>query len=299
GSILNIIYLIILIATTLIGNVGNVLVIGAVVCDRKLRKEGNVFIVNLAIADLCVTSVVDPFSVAGVLVGHQWFLDRHVLCHAIGSICLVSCVCSLWSIAAISVNRFVLLCRQTLYRKIFTWRSAIHMSLGLWVVAILLDLPNFLDWSDHTYDMKTMACSYDRTASYSYTVFFITLFVTIPLFVVVYCNIKIYSFVLRSRIRDYASDPLTSKNRVLPGKREIRQEVKLAKTLFLIFLVFCVCWAPYALVCLIDRYDRISKDVYTVAILMAHSSSTLNSILYCATNKRFRDGYRLFLGKCL
>jgi hypothetical protein len=47
---------VVLIATTLVGNVGNVMVVGAVVCDRRLRKEGNVFIVNLAIADLCVTS---------------------------------------------------------------------------------------------------------------------------------------------------------------------------------------------------------------------------------------------------
>jgi hypothetical protein len=53
------------------------------------------------------------------------------------------------------------------------------MAVCLWVGASLLDLPNFLQWGDHTYDMKTMACSYDRLASYSYTVFFIMMFVTV------------------------------------------------------------------------------------------------------------------------
>ena len=42
------------------------LITGAVLTDKRLWKEGNVFIVNLAAADLCVTGFVDPFSIAGV-----------------------------------------------------------------------------------------------------------------------------------------------------------------------------------------------------------------------------------------
>ena len=48
-------YLVLLIIFTTMGNVGNVCVIGAVFSDRRLWKESNVFIVNLAIADLLVT----------------------------------------------------------------------------------------------------------------------------------------------------------------------------------------------------------------------------------------------------
>ena len=36
---------------------GNILVIGAVMSDKRLWKEGNIFIVNLAVADLCVTGM--------------------------------------------------------------------------------------------------------------------------------------------------------------------------------------------------------------------------------------------------
>ena len=49
------IYLVLLCTTTMVGNIGNTMVIGAVFCDKRLRKESNIFIVNLAIADLCVT----------------------------------------------------------------------------------------------------------------------------------------------------------------------------------------------------------------------------------------------------
>lgn len=51
----DIVYLVLLSITTVVGNFGNVMVIGAVLTHRPLRKEGNIFIVNLAIADLCVT----------------------------------------------------------------------------------------------------------------------------------------------------------------------------------------------------------------------------------------------------
>ena len=316
------------------------------------------------------------------------------------------------------------------------------MCMLIWAMASMLDVPNFVDWGDHTYDMKTMACSYDRLASYSYTVFFITMFVTIPLFTVLICNLNIYIVVIKSRMRinahkakpwtiegsqfdegatttyvylaDGSDEPSASgsshtkndnmgnvrtikvapqntmvhlmppttasktrrskergeeqalsskvtkinggsststelkteykdnvgmgnggqviknadkgttvvvegeplnihnitsvaiKENTVNRKRIPRQrrgknmtnEIRLAKTLFIIFIVFCLCWTPYALLCLIDRSDNVSRDAYLFAILFAHSSSTMNSVLYAATNSGFRKGYRQFLRLC-
>ena len=204
----------------------------------------------------------------------------------------------------------------------------------------MLDLPNFLDWGDHTFDMKTMACSYDRLASHSYTVFFIMMFVTIPLGTVLYCNFGIYGVVLRSKKRVAAHTTETSKSVVhepvddtddvsnvdtmetnvsgdvskistnqltVPTqkvkkkpsteKRNTKNEIRLAKTLFIIFIVFCLCWTPYACLCLFDYNDRVHRDAYSYAILFAHTSSTLNSILYAVTNKSFRQGYKMFIDR--
>ncbi len=200
--------------------------------------------------------------------------------------------------------------------------------------------------------MKTMACSYDRLASYSYTVFFIMMFVTAPLFTVLFCNINIYITVVKSKMRVSAhtssvapisnassangastvytvlDDDLTQGNSTIvdtePEKtvggtnldvpetdavreakakakrkrakgREMRNDIKLAKTLFIVFITFCLCWTPYALICLIDKNDNIHKAWYAFSILLAHASSTINSILYAVTNRGFRDGYKKFL----
>ncbi len=85
-----------------------------------------------------------------------------------------------------------------------------------------------------------------------------------------------------------------AKERKAKGK-EMRAELRLARTLFIVFIVFCICWSPYALVCLIDRYDKAPKWYYAFSILLAHASSTLNSLLYAVTNKGFRDAYKVFL----
>ena len=318
---------------------------------------------------LFLAGFVDPFSIAGVFVGPEFWEIYDGLCHLVGSVCLISCVCSLWSIAAISLNRYILICRQNIYGRIFTFKKTVGIALVLWFGAFLLDLPNFLGWGDHVYDMKTMACSYDRLASYSYTVFFIAMFVVIPLMTVLVCNIKIYILVVRSKLRIAAhkaggtvpteghsvnyiilDEPTVSGSVVnpttqsdirsqmtsptqkkkpntlqLPGqltpvdvrssstavtgvgatsspkkrpKMNMSQEIKLAKTLFIIFIVFCLCWTPYALLCLIDKEDRVMRDAYSMSILLAHTSSTINSIMYAATNKTFRDGYKAFLKKC-
>lgn len=146
-------------------------------------------------------------SVAGVFLKHDYFLKRPILCHAIGSICLISCVCSLWSIGAISLNRYVRICKSNSYNKLFSWRLTYFYTFCIWFFALMLDVPNFADWGDHTYDMKTLACSYDRLASYSYTVFFIMMFVSLPLLTVLFCNVNIFLIVLRSKRRVRLRDP--------------------------------------------------------------------------------------------
>ncbi len=339
-----------------------------------------------------------------------------------------------------TVSKFTLI---IMFRDIYTWRNTIYICIVLWFGALLLDIPNFVDWGGHTFDMKTMACSYDRLASYSYTVFFISMFVVIPLLIVLYCNLNIYITVVKSKMRvsshstgydatettktashvlDTDGKPLPSgdtetaivrvsivstkvmdidkdeetsekgmaemadgnhlavpadskrkhgqaqgqipqddqndiktkgitktmadgndtnvqneilrnevkmiltemdndnerdieqrRNAIVPKDsmskeaktkrnkekkakaKEMRNEIRLARTLFLIFVCFCICWSPYALLCLIDRYDKVHKIWYSLAILMAHASSTLNSLLYAVTNRTFRDGYVIFI----
>ena len=64
-------YLLIGSALCVFGTLGNLSVLGAVAVHRALQNSRSVFLVNLAIADLIVTSIADPFTVVG-----KFFLDH-------------------------------------------------------------------------------------------------------------------------------------------------------------------------------------------------------------------------------
>ena len=70
--------------------------------------------------------------------------------------------------------------------------------------------------------------------------------------------------------------------------KEKNESVKLARTLCLIFVVFAVCWSPYAVFVVADRYDTWPQELHLFAVLIAHTNSSLNSVLYGLTNKHFR-----------
>ena len=93
-----------------------------------------------------------------------------------------------------------------------------------------------------------------------------------------------------------ATTPTQNKTKHQSKKgKERSQEIKLAKTLFLVFLAFCMCWTPYGLLVLVDIDNEAHMAWYMFAILFAHTSSTLNFIIYGITNQAFRQGYKVFL----
>lgn len=50
----------------------------------------------------------NAFSFAGALFGREFFIGIWPFCIAVGTLCLIACICSLLNIMAISINRYYL-----------------------------------------------------------------------------------------------------------------------------------------------------------------------------------------------
>ena len=75
--------------TSLQGTLGNVLIIVAVARDRRLRTDTDMFLLNVAVMDLLVTSVIMPSMVPLILA------ERNVYPHVV---CQVGCcLMAMWS----------------------------------------------------------------------------------------------------------------------------------------------------------------------------------------------------------
>ena len=68
----------------LLGAIGNICVLSSFAVNKKLRLAQNTFLVNLALADLVVTTIGDPLSITGKHVDtwipkYGWYLTDDIL----------------------------------------------------------------------------------------------------------------------------------------------------------------------------------------------------------------------------
>lgn len=277
---------------SVIGNIGNTLVILTILTTKKLRTTTNVFVFSLALADLSITAFFEPVTVTGIFgLREELYAKWPGLCAAVASVCFISCTCSLWNIGAIAVNRYIFICKNKLYSKIFTWRNTVIIAITIWLLCIMADLSNHLGWGGHGYDAKFIACSYNRLSDYGNVLFTVLVFVSTPIICIIVCYSHVFLTLRRSsqRLRDGAG-PLQQNNVTVTNK-----DLKLLKMLFTIFITYVSCWTLYTCLLLFDFRDRIPAPVYFISGMFAHMSSSINSILYGVMNKNFRDSYKKLL----
>jgi len=126
---------------------------------------------------------------------------RHWLCTSAASLCIISCINSLFTIAFIAVNRYLCICWHALYGIVFTRRSTVVAVLSTWVAGVALDLPNHVGWSSHSFDTKTQKCLWDRTTAYHYTIFFVLVGMLMPFVITVLCYWRIFAHIRRVKQR--------------------------------------------------------------------------------------------------
>ncbi|OWA51757.1 putative Melatonin receptor type 1A [Hypsibius exemplaris] len=297
-----------------VGTLGNILIILAVCCVRTLRTCGNIFVVNLSLADMIVTVFIDPMNVVGAVAGRRVLMEDPVLCEWVASFCAPACMSSMWNMCAISLNRYVLICKPHLYPTIYTVKSSIACCLFIWLLAHLLCMPNHIGWGQNRFNQEYYLCSFDMV-THTYGIFYIMTGVIIPLvgvlfgYTAIFLKVRSVKMQIRQHQKSLATKTTTTETTtgVNDAAAEVKKkrpqkpgftvdDVKLAKTLFAAFLVFLICWLPFALFVLAHEPDAIPRWIYVIAIIMAHGNSAVNPILYGMTNEKFREGYRTILG---
>lgn len=72
-------------------------------------------------------------------------------------------------------------------------------------------------------------------------------------------------------------------------------------TMFVVFVLFAICWAPLNLIGLAVAIDpthvapRIPEWLFVVSYFMAYFNSCLNAIIYGLLNRNFRNEYKLIV----
>ena len=146
-------------------------------------------------------------------------------------------------------------------------------------------IPYFLSGHKMVFHPAKFFC-YLQIDSGPFTAFMVTVYIGLPTCVIAFCYVRIFQTV-RSHNNNFQTAGVGS-NRVNV------EEIKVARTLFVIVVFFNLCWTP---VLLIDIVDTIAgrwifpREAYVAYSFLGTISSALNPIIYGVLNKSFQKEY--------
>ncbi|KAJ0055258.1 hypothetical protein NL108_013556 [Boleophthalmus pectinirostris] len=268
--------------TIVLGIPGNAMVIW--VAGFKLKpKVTNVWLVNLAIADLifCFTRI---SSLIKKLFFDHWPFGVF-LCKFNGFFKYTNMFCSVFLLAVISLDRALCIWRPLftkINRTLFVSRV---VAVCVWVLALIFSTPYFMYRQVYPGKNNLSKCSFnvkeskngDNSIKYTlYAVRFLCGFV-LPFFVILICYIMAGVGIKRTR--------LSQKSRPL-------------KTLVTLVIAFFLCWAPYHCLLLgkmVNSKNIVVRIWHPVASGVAYFNSCVNPILYyfMGVSARSRSGRSL------
>ena len=150
---------------------GNVSLFVVLLRKPALRTQNNMFLLNLAAADLLVSVVNMPMASA-TLVHGSWMFGEFV-CTLTAFVNLLSLVASVMSLAMVSVNRYNFVVNWRTYHLNFTkTRCAVYV-VCVWVFSGLLCLPPLFGWAEYRYNAGQSQCFVNWSSSASYTMFMV------------------------------------------------------------------------------------------------------------------------------
>ncbi|XP_069753991.1 type-1 angiotensin II receptor [Narcine bancroftii] len=297
----NYIFLMIPIIYTIIfvvGVLGNSTVVIIIYCYLKLTTVANIFLLNLALADLIFVMTL-PFWAAYTALRYRWTFGVF-LCKTSATVVLLNLNASIFLITCLSVDRYLAIVHPMRSR---TRRTLVHARVacvGVWLLAAFSSLPATLYRNVFHYDsLNRTICAFDYPQKYhNQWIFGMALLKTllgflIPLFIILLC----YSLIIKSLVQTYKI------RRSKPARNEA------FKLIVAVVVSFILCWLPFQIFTFLDTLSRLRviKDCHISEIVdtsipfticIAYFNSCLNPILYSCVGHNFREHLFLFL-RCI
>uniref|UniRef100_A0A3B3SYF5 Galanin receptor 2a n=1 Tax=Paramormyrops kingsleyae TaxID=1676925 RepID=A0A3B3SYF5_9TELE len=269
----------------LVGTVGNSLVLAVLLRNGQMNtKTTNLFILNLGVADLCFIVFCVPFQ-ATIYTMDEWVFGSF-LCKAVHFLIYLTMYASVFTLAAVSLDRYLAIRYPLRSRELRTPRNAVLSISCVWGLSLVFSGP-YLSYYQQMVLNGSVVCipvwgPRDRRAMDVCTFIFGYLVPVCVLGLTYACTIRhLWT----------AVDPLEDAGESRRGKRKVTKMIVVVATLF------CLCWLPHHLVILCMWSGRFPLNQATYALrilshLVAYANSCLNPVVYALVSRHFRKGFR-------
>ena len=254
---------------------GNTLILVALHKETSIHPPSKLLYRNLAITDLCVAIITEPLAVTYFT---SVVKERWDICYFANSAANYSgytlCSVSLFTAAAISVDRLLALLLGLRYKQVVTLRRTCIIVFGFWILSIVGSStifwnPHILPWYQY---IGTALCLV--TAIFAYTKISYTLR---------HNQIHVQNHVAQGQ----PSQAIPALN-IARYRKAVYSALWVQGTLVVCYLPFCIveAWRPQR---------GISLSVYLArqfAITLVYLNSSLNPLLYCWKIREVRQAVK-------
>ncbi|XP_023289692.1 alpha-1D adrenergic receptor [Orussus abietinus] len=262
--------LLLLASLAVVGSVGNVFMISAVMVEDHLKKRGNAFLVNVALADLLVSGMVIPASAIVILAGHKESLSTCRFEWTLEALCFLVTVLTLATIAA---ENYARLCLPAERYAALTPSRVTTVILAAWLIAAMsVALQSSLELGPDFCGRRFNGIAAEQVAG-------AMVLVGLPTLATIFLYFRLVIRV-RRLTRGSFKPPVA-----------FSWDYELTKTNMYSFVLFVVFWLPFGVALCISHLRPISARVFYNLAWFALSKSCVNNLLYCVVDRHFRNAY--------
>ncbi|XP_048871856.1 somatostatin receptor type 2 [Brienomyrus brachyistius] len=276
-------------AVCTMGLCGNALVIYVILRYAKMKTVTNIYILNLAVADvLCMLSL--PFIAIQLSLVHWPF--GGALCRVVMTVDSLNQFTSIFCLTAMSIDRYLAVVHPITSTRWRKPRVAKMINLAVWGVSLLVNLPvvifsNLMTTKDDAH-FCTIVWPEPQEAYYTAFIFYTFLLgFFLPLAVICMCYLLIIIKVRSSGIR------------VGSSKRK-RSERKVTRMVSIVVAVFVLCWLPFYIFNVTSVTGSISttpalKSIFDFVVVLGYTNSCANPVLYAFLSDNFKKSFQKVL----
>ncbi|XP_035670164.1 somatostatin receptor type 2-like [Branchiostoma floridae] len=271
---------------------GNALVIYMLLGFTKMKDATHYYILNLAVADALFMLGVPFITVSSAMEGWPF---GNAMCKIVQSMDAMNMFNSVFSLAVLSVDRYLAIVRATSHPHLRQPKVAVAVSLSVWAASILLSIPVMTASDTVTLEDGTDICILNwpaNEAMYWHKV--LTSYTFVVGFIIPFTVISV-SYLLVVRHLKLTTSEHEAVARVSAGMR-----TKVTKTVTAMTVTFAACWLPFHMCQMIllateQQVTLWTLVVFHLAVFMSYANSCINPILYVFMSQKFRKSFRAAL----
>ena len=255
----------------------NILTTHALRKTSALSKPLKTFLLSLAVSDLGVGLLGQPFNIAHLVTLLRSSLSIHSIRYSLTATAVLNTVClsSFFSLMALSTERFIAIQMPLRYQDIVTQKRVVVVAIMIWLLSAFLSM-SFVFMGLYLVPVNIIIVC-------------LLIIQTLLFIATTWFSYKIYLTARHQNIQIQSQVQQVSQN---SNTAKILGLLKSAQTTLLIYLAFWVCYLPRYFISIVHQIQANKSmafkklDMFSLTLVLLNSS--VNPIIYCWTMRHVR-----------